>query len=161
MYNTDIGTENKERIHVKKPTSSSGTIFARKVAVFITWFNGILAPVFGVLMMVDPSGNMAGMESIVPLLQHAPGMPEIFAQDLFWSGIALLLVNGVANIVSIVLRRLQRDSWKRASLVAGILLILWCAYEMTFMPNAISIVYLAIGVLQTICSIIILREERS
>lgn len=90
--------------------------------------------------------------------------------DLLWPGLALLLVNGVANgIATVQFARAGRapaartgQSAERSArawgLAAGVLLIGWCAFELAFMPNALSMAYLVVGCIQTACAALLVRD---
>lgn len=74
---------------------------------------------------------------------------DIFFTSHFWPGLALFLVNGVSNIVALVMRgRGDMKSWVDCCAVAGVLLVIWTAIEMVFIPNGASVFYLVLGVLQ-------------
>ena len=38
------------------------------------------------------------------------------------------------------------------ALLAGALLIVWCAFELVYLPNPVSVIYLVIGLVQTACA---------
>ncbi|MEG0418458.1 hypothetical protein [Gordonibacter sp.] len=124
---------------------------ARWFALFINWFNGICAVVCGCIMMLAGLSMLpAEMDGFMPLsiYDNFP-LHDVFFTSHFWPGLALLLVNGVANIVALVFRfRSDRIASYRWGVTAGILLIVWTGVEMVFVPNEISVIYLVIGVLQ-------------
>ena len=78
---------------------------------------------------------------------------ELNFMSHFWPRLALALVNGVPNVVALVLRfRGRRVASYTAGLVAGGLLVVWTLVEMAFMPNVVSVIYLVIGLLQLAAS---------
>ncbi len=127
----------------------------RGFALFMNWFDGICAPVCGLWMMASalfvlPLSWNDWMP--VSILDPLP-IPAFMKEDLLWAGLALLLVNGLPNIIALVFRfrgnRRVSYAWGSA---AGILLILWTSFELVFIPNALSCFYLALGILQLIAS---------
>ncbi len=129
--------------------------FARGFALFMNWFDGICAPVCGLWMMASAlfvlpiSWNDWMPASILDPLP----IPDFMKQDLFWAGLALLIVNGVPNMVALVFRfrgnLATSYSW---GIFAGILLILWTTFELIFIPNGLSVFYLVLGILQLLAS---------
>lgn len=128
---------------------------ARGYALFINWFNGICAVVCGGVMMLSGAGALPSeMDGFMPLsiYDNFP-LHDVFFTSHFWPGLALLLVNGVANIIALVVRfRGSRQASYTWGMVAGALLIVWTAIEMIFIPNEISVFYLVVGVLQLAAS---------
>lgn len=125
---------------------------ARGFALFVNWFNGVCAVVCGALMMVL---GLAGIDNVFMPLAIYDSFPlhELFFMNHFWPGLALALVNGVPNVVALVLRfRGRRAASYTAGLVAGGLLVVWTLVEMVFMPNVVSVIYLVIGMLQLAAS---------
>lgn len=128
---------------------------ARGYALFINWFNGICAVICGVIMMLTVSGLLPGeMNGFMPLsiYDNFP-LREVFFTSHFWPGLALLLVNGVPNLIALVFRfqgnRFASYTW---GVIAGSALIIWTGVEMLFIPNVVSVFYLVIGVLQLVAS---------
>lgn len=123
---------------------------ARGWALFVNWFNGILAPLCGGMMMFADVIFQGNPDAFMPisLFDNFP-FHDIFFASLFWPGLALLLVNGVPNIIALVLRfsgnRRASYTW---GMIAGVLLIVWTGVEMVYIPNALSVAYMIIGVLQ-------------
>ena len=62
-----------------------------------TLFVGIGAVWGCVMMLIDPSGRMWGMEPLLPLMQGLP-WAEIFFTNFIFSGIVLLCVNGITQL---------------------------------------------------------------
>ena len=79
---------------------------------------------------------------------------DIFFTSLFWPGLALALVNGVPNIIALALRfagrRKAAYTW---GVAAGGMLVVWTAIEMVYMPNAMSVAYMILGVAQLVASL--------
>ena len=133
----------------------------RGYSLFMNWFNGICAPVCGVWMMLSALFFLPlSWNDWMPLSIYSPfPLHDVFFTSHFWPGLALLLVNGVPNIVALVLRRKNDYAWHRACLVAGVLLMCWTIVEMIFIPNALSVFYLVLGILQTAAAVALVRSE--
>lgn len=138
----------KRSPNMKVRRAASGVLMALCV------INGLCALVFGALMMFTPLDSslarMLGLDDMFALMGNFP-LQEVFFRDFFWSGLALALVNGVANAVAVVLAVLHRPrrmvrAWQ---LAAGICLIVWCVVELVFLPNPPAVFYLVLGVVQT------------
>lgn len=112
---------------------------------------------------------------MLPLVATLP-LPAFMTADLFWPGLALLLVNGVANLIATVLFVRARSAGKANkprpplkadhnariwALVAGVLLVLWSAFELVYFPNGISIFYLFVGVVQTVCAAFLVARKQT
>lgn len=135
---------------------------ARGFALFMNWFNGICAPVCGLWMMAGALLPLpVSWNDVMPLELIAPlPLPAFMKASYFWPGLALLLVNGLPNVVALVLRfRGNRAASYAWGLAAGCLLVVWTVFELVFIPNGLSVFYLALGVLQlTACGYVRLQE---
>lgn len=133
---------------------------ARLVVRIVCAFNGICAVACGFFMMAGAAGALpssldsafALFNDMVPVIRRLP-LPEFMAVNLFWPGLALALVNGVANLVASWLFLRRREALaRRWALAAGVLLIGWCAFELAYLPNPVSVAYLVVGIVQTVCA---------
>ena len=122
----------------------------RKWLIFWTLFIGIGALGGSVCMLIDPSGRSTGMDGLLPYLQRLPDADRLF-QNLVFSGIALLVVNGIPNLTAAVL--LIKRRWMGVLIGAwmGLVLMLWiCLQFIAFPMNFMSTAYFVFGVLQGI-----------
>lgn len=120
----------------------------RKWQLFWSAFIGLGAYWGAAMMFIDPTGQKWGMEPLLPLLQKLP-LADVFFQNFIWSGIVLLLVNGVTNTVAFILLAKKRHWGALAGLACGIILMLWILVEyLIFGFNFLSNIYLAFGFLQ-------------
>lgn len=131
-------------------------------SLFMNWFDGICAPVCGIWMMLSciPSFPLS-WETWMPLTVF-DGFPfhDLFFTSLFWPGLALFLVNGVPNIIALVSRfRGDHRGWMVWCTVAGALLIVWTGVEMVYIPNGVSVFYMALGVLQLAAGAYMVRRS--
>lgn len=132
---------------------------ARRVVQAICVLNGVSAAACGFFMMAGAAdalpasleGAFASFNGMVPLVQRLP-LPSFMAANLFWPGLALVLVNGVANLVAVAWFAMHDRRARGWALAAGLLLIGWCAFELAFMANPVSAAYLVVGLVQTACA---------
>lgn len=83
---------------------------AKGYSLFINCFNGICAVICGGWMMLSSYPAFPySWESWMPLsvFDDFP-LHDVFFTSFFWPGLALILVNGVANIVALA-RRSKKD----------------------------------------------------
>ena len=93
----------------------------------------------------------------ISLLEPLP-IPDLMTADFFWPGLALLLVNGVPNIVALILRhRGDIRGFHVWGLLAGVLLVVGTVFEMVFIPNGVSLFYAVLGVLQFVANLRLLK----
>ncbi len=125
----------------------------KKVLIFWTLFIGIGAFVGAISMLVDSSGKALGMDAMLPYFQKLPFSKVLF-QDFTFSGIALLIVNGITNIISAFL--LFKNKYLGIILggIFGITLMLWICIQFYIFPlNFMSTIYFIFGFCQFITGI--------
>ena len=99
-------------------------------------------------MLADPSGKAMGMDAMLPFFQVLPFADVLFA-DLTFSGIALLIVNGLSNLTAAGLLFAKRKSGIVLGGVFGVTLMLWiCIQFYMFPPNFMSTIYFVFGCCQ-------------
>ena len=110
---------------------------ARRMLLFWTLFIGVGAAAGAVGMLLDPSGRALGMDAMLPYFQVLP-FAKILFQDLTFSGIALLIVNGLPNLTAAALLLAKKHLGVVLSGVFGVTLMLWiCIQFYMFPPNFI------------------------
>ena len=72
---------------------------ARRWLIFWTVFIGLGAMAGGLYMLLDPSGKELGMDAMLPFFQKLPFADLVF-QDFTFSGVALIVVNGLTNLTA-------------------------------------------------------------
>ena len=83
----------------------------RKILLFWTLFIGLGALYGSLSMFIRPDGSLLGMENLLPYFSVLP-FSSILYQDYIFPGIALLLVNGVPNLIaSYLLIRKREAEW--------------------------------------------------
>ncbi|MGN1344559.1 MAG: hypothetical protein ACI4U3_08260 [Traorella sp.] len=118
--------------------------------LFWTLFIGIGA-VFGASgMLLDPSGKAMGMDTMLPYFQVLP-FADILFQDYTFSGFALLIVNGLTNLVASFLIIRKHESGIILGGIFGITLMLWICIQFVIFPlNIMSTSYFIFGFCQMI-----------
>lgn len=121
---------------------------AQKILIFWTFFIGIGAVAGAVTMLIDPSGHAMNMDAMLPYFQKLPFADVIF-QDLVFSGIALLIVNGLTNLTAGILLLLHRRLGVILGGIFGVTLMLWICIQFYIFPfNFMSTAFFIFGFLQ-------------
>ena len=121
---------------------------ARKALIFWTLFIGLGAVGGAACMLADPSGRAVGMAGMLPCFQVLP-FADVLFQDLFFSGIALLLVNGVTNLTAAALLFRKKPAGVVLGGVFGVTLMLWILIQFYVFPlNFMSTLYFIFGFCQ-------------
>lgn len=114
-------------------------------------------------MLVDPSGRILGMDAMLPYFQVLPFAEQLF-QDLTFSGIALLVVNGAANLTAAGLLLADRRSGAVLGGVFGVTLMLWICIQFYMFPlNFMSTAYFIFGACQALTGLaacVFYKQER-
>ena len=97
---------------------------ARKSLIFWTLFIGIGAVAGGLSMIIDPSGKTLHMDAMLPFFQKLP-FADVLFQNYLFSGIALLIVNGLTNLTAAILLLRKKKLGVILGGIFGITLMLW------------------------------------
>ena len=125
-----------------------------------TLFVGIGAVWGCVMMLIDPSGRMWGMEPLLPLMQGLP-WAEIFFTNFIFSGIVLLCVNGITQLGAAYLIFKQSVWAPLACVVCGVILMLWIVLEWVLWGfNALCNIYFVVGLVQTIFGVLWMQKMK-
>ena len=120
----------------------------RRALVFWTLFIGICAVAGAAGMLLDPTGRAMGMDAMLPYFQKLPLAPVLF-QNFTFSGIALLLVNGVPNLIAAGLLLRRKPSGVVLGGILGVTLMLWICIQFYMFPlNFMSTAYFIFGAIQ-------------
>lgn len=137
-------------------------IHARRGLIFWTLFIGIGAVLGALCMLIDPSGKTVGMDGMLPYFSVLP-FSDILFRDLTFSGIALLIVNGLTNLTAAALLFMKKRAGVLLGGIFGITLMLWiCIQFCIFPPNFMSTIYFIFGFVQAVTGYaawIFLRQE--
>ena len=83
---------------------------ARRLLIFWTLFIGLGAVAGASGMLIDPTGKTMGMDAMLPYFQVLP-FADVLFQDFVFSGVALLIVNGLTNLTAAALL-LRKNPWE-------------------------------------------------
>lgn len=121
---------------------------ARRILIFWTLFIGIGAVGGAAAMLIDPSGETTGMAGMLSFFKALP-FYDILFRDLFFSGIALLIVNGITNLTAAALLFAHKKTGDALGGVFGVTLMLWiCIQFYMFPPNFMSTAFFIFGFCQ-------------
>lgn len=125
-----------------------------KVLLIISLFIGINAIIGSGLMFIDKTGSLLKMNCLLIYFKELPLSNILFSNYLF-SGICLLIINGITNIVgSIMLIKNKKISYD-LEIIFGILLMLWIIIQFIILPfNLLSLTFFILGLIQTILAYI-------
>ncbi len=123
---------------------------ARNFLIFWTLFIGIGAVAGAVGMFVDPSGKAMGMDGMLPYFQKLP-FADVLFRDLLFSGIMLLIVNGLTNLTAATLLFMKKKAGVISGGIFGVTLMLWICIQFYMFPlNFMSTIYFIFGFLQAV-----------
>ena len=121
---------------------------ARRWLIFWTLFIGVGAVCGAAGMLIDPTGKAMGMDSMLPHFEKLP-FSEILFQDYVFSGISLLIVNGISNLTAAALLFFRKKSGIILGAVFGVTLMLWICIQFYMFPfNFMSTIYFIFGAAQ-------------
>ena len=123
---------------------------ARNFLIFWTLFVGISAVTGASAMLIDPTGGLMGMDAMLPYFKALP-FADVLFRDFVFSGIALLIVNGITNLTAAVLLFAKKKIGVILGGIFGVTLMLWiCIQFYMFPPNFMSTTYFIFGLLQAV-----------
>ena len=123
---------------------------ARHILLFWTLFIGLGAVAGAAMMLYDPSGHAMGMDTMLPCFQVLP-FAEVLFQDFVFSGISLLIVNGLSNLTAAVLLFLKKPAGAVLGGIFGVTLMLWICIQFYIFPfNFMSTSFFIFGLCQAI-----------
>jgi len=121
----------------------------------LTLFIGIGAVGGAVMMWADPSGVSWGGDPMLDLLRAKMPWPDVFFKNFIPSGFALLIVNGITQIIAAILLFKNHPRAYQAILACGIILMLWIVLEWWVWGfNALSNIYFVLGLVEVIAAIV-------
>lgn len=122
----------------------------RYFSLFWSLFIGLGAIYGSIMMLIDKSGKLLAMDSMLPYFSKLP-FSQILFQDYLFSGIALLAVNGITNITAFILLLKNKKSGVISSFLFGITLMLWITIQFYIFPfNYLSFSYFIFGLIQAL-----------
>mgnify|MGYP004472307187 CR=1 FL=1 len=122
----------------------------KRILEFWCLFVGIGAIYGSLNMLVDPTGKSLGMDGMLKYFSMLP-FSDVLFQDYTFSGISLLIVNGITNITAYILLLKNKKIGVVLGMVFGITLMLWITIQFIILPmNILSTMYFIFGLLQFI-----------
>lgn len=123
---------------------------ARKALIFWTMWIGLGAVAGAACMLIDPSGKIMGMDAMLPFFQKMP-LADVLFQNFVFSGISLLIVNGLTNLTAAVLLLRRKHAGVVLGGFFGITLMLWICIQFWLFPtNVMSTLYFLFGLAQAL-----------
>lgn len=123
---------------------------ARNFLIFWTLFIGIGAVAGASAMLIDPTGKLMGMDAMLPYFKALP-FADVLFRDFVFSGIALLIVNGITNLTAAVLLFSEKKLGIILGGIFGVTLMLWICIQFYMLPpNFMSTAYFIFGLLQAV-----------
>lgn len=133
------------------------------ILIAIEAFIAIGALYGGIMMLLDPSGKMLGMDNLLPYFMLLP-FADILFKDYLFSGIMLIIVNGITNIIAIIFLIMKKHQGFYLGAIFGLTLVLWICIQFYMFPlNALDIIFFSLGLIQLligITSIIFYKQTR-
>ena len=121
---------------------------ARRLLIFWTLFIGLGAVAGASGMLIDPTGKAMGMDAMLPYFQVLP-FADVLFQDFVFSGVALLIVNGLTNLTAAALLLRKKSLGVTLGGVFGVTLMLWICIQFYMFPlNFMSTAYFFFGLAQ-------------
>lgn len=122
----------------------------KKFLIFWCLFIGIGAVYGSTCMFIDPTGKLLQMNALLPYFKVLP-FSDVLFQNYIFSGIALLVVNGISNFVAAYLLIKNKKSGIILGTLFGFTLILWIIIQFIIFPtNILSTTYFILGIIQLI-----------
>ncbi len=135
---------------------------ARKWLIFWCVFIGVGAVTGSTAMFIAPDGSILGMSGMLPYFQVLP-FADVLFRDFLFSGIALLIVNGISNLTAAGLLLARKKSGILLGGIFGVTLMLWICIQFYMFPfNFMSTIYFIFGLLQALTGLaayIFFRQE--
>ena len=129
---------------------------SKGILLFWTMFISIGAFLGGLCMLIKPDGSIMGMDEMLPYFQVLPFADKLF-QNFTFSGIALIVVNGITNAVATGLIFANKKGGIIAGMIFGVTLMAWIAIQFVIFPaNFMSSIYFVFGALQAITGFVCL-----
>lgn len=122
----------------------------KKILIFWCLFIALGALYGSISMLIDPSGKLLQMDTLLPYFKVLP-FSNILFKDYTFSGIALLIVNGLTNLLAVFLLLKNKKLGIVLGGIFGITLMLWTTIQfIIFPPNALSTTFFIFGLLQAV-----------
>ena len=105
-----------------------------KFLLFMNLFIGLGAVYGSTMMFLAPDGHLLKIETLLPYFKTLP-LHEYLYQDYIFPGIALLLINGIPNLISSYFIIKKKEVGNIISMASGVLLNLWIVIQLVIFPS--------------------------
>lgn len=114
------------------------------------------------MMIYDPSGVTFQMDSLLPMLREAfPCLSSMFG-NFISSAFALLIVNGITNMISIFIIHSKSKYDALSGLICGCILMLWIIVEFYIWGfSGLSVAYGIFAACQIVNAILFMKIRRT
>ena len=120
----------------------------KKFLIFWCLLVGIGAIYGSICMFIDPTGKLLQMNNLLPYFSVLP-LSSILFQNYIFSGISLLIVNGLTNLLAVYLLIKNKKSGIILGTIFGFTLMLWIIIQFIIFPmNVLSTTFFIIGLIQ-------------
>jgi len=121
----------------------------RRVQLLLALFVAVSAIGGFVMMLCDPDGIVTATRPLIDKMAEAFPFASCMFMSLLPSAIALLLANGVSNLISAFLLYSNHKYGSLSSLFSGMILIIWTSAEIyAWGINGLSVAFGIIGLIQ-------------
>ena len=128
----------------------------KRILLFWCFFIGLGALWGGAAMLIKPDGSILHMQEMLPYFKVLPFADVLFT-DYVFSGIMLILVNGISNMLAAILILRNKKTGFVLGTIFGFTLMLWITIQfIIFPPNFLDNAYFTFGLLQLISGYIAL-----
>lgn len=128
----------------------------KKILIFWCLFIGISALWGSICMFIKPDGSLLHMENLLPYFEVLP-FSDILFKNYIFSGIMLLLVNGISNFSAYYLLLKNKKIGIILGMIFGITLMLWITTQFIILQkNMLSISFFIFGFMQFLIGLITL-----
>lgn len=104
-----------------------------RILLFWTFFIGIGALYGGICMLIKPDGSLVYLDKLLPYFQVLP-FAEVLFQNYIFSGIMLILINGISNLSASILILKKKKVGYILGTIFGITLMLWISIQFIIFP---------------------------
>lgn len=122
----------------------------KKFLMFWCLFVGLGALYGSIMMFINPTGKLLKIDTVLPYFKVLPFSNILFKNYIF-SGISLLIVNGISNIIAFYYLLKNKKIGIILGTIFGFTLMLWIIIQFIILPrNILSISFFIIGFIQLI-----------
>ncbi len=134
----------------------------RGIQLFWAYFIALGAVVGFGMMIYDPSGVTFQMDPLLPMLKETFPYLSFMFGDFISSAFALLIVNGVTNMISIYLIHNKSKYDALSGLICGCILMLWIIVEFYIWGfSGLSVAYGIFAACQIVNAILFMKIRRT